>query len=614
MTRADTSGAGAALRRLGIGRHSTDRAVPELWRASWRAGPGLAGTVLVLAIVLGLAGPVQFLAMGSVVHGLTTDRAVLWPALAFLIVVAGLRTVLPAVAEPLTGELTRRIDLHFRRRMVACLSAPHGVTHLEDPATRDLISEAEGIASPGQGPGNGARGYLSLITLKVGAIGSVLLLAQYRWWLGLGVAVAAMVIRRQILASWFQTAEALSGDVSGLRRSEYLRDVALRPETAKESRLFGLGGWLVGRHDSAWTAAMVPVWKRRGRLGWRMLAVDLAVLVLAALAAVPIVLGLTSGELGAAQAVVLGGALTAIVGLGGFLPNADFPIRYGCLTLPPLLKLESRVAAAGPAVAESRRKTPPNGDIRFEGVGFRYPGTDHTVIETLDLTVAAGSTLALVGANGAGKTTIIKLLARLYEPTAGAIRIGDTDLREIDPERWRRQLAVIFQDFARYELSAKDNVGFGALDLAEDAAALDEAAERAGILDAIRRMPGGWDSYLSRNYSGGADLSGGQWQRIALARALLAVRGGARVLVLDEPTANLDVRAEAEFYDRFLDLTAGTTTILVSHRFATVRRADRICVLDGGRVVEDGDHDELIALGGSYARMFRLQAERFVDE
>jgi ATP-binding cassette subfamily B protein len=557
---------------------------------------------------------VQFLAMGSVVLGLTTDRAVLWPAVIFLIVVAGIRTVLPAVAEPLTSELTRRIDLHFRRRMVACLSAPYGVTHLEDPATRDLISEAEGIASPGQGPGNGARGYLSLITLKVGAAGSVLLLAQYRWWLGLGVAVAAMVIRRQILASWFQTAEALSGDVSGLRRSEYLRDVALRPETAKESRLFGLGSWLVGRHDSAWTAAMAPVWKRRGRLGWRMLAVDLAVLVLAALAAVPIVLGLISGELGAAQAVVLGGALTAIVGLGGFLPNADFPIRYGCLTLPPLLKLESRVAATGPAVAESRRETLPDGDIRFEGVSFCYPGTGHTVIETLDLTVAAGSTVALVGANGAGKTTVIKLLARLYEPAAGAIRIGGTDLREIDPERWRRQLAVIFQDFARYELSAKDNVGFGALDLAGDAAALDEAAERAGILDAIRRLPGGWDSYLSRNYSGGADLSGGQWQRIALARALLAVRGGARVLVLDEPTANLDVRAEAEFYDRFLDLTAGTTTILVSHRFSTVRRADRICVLDGGRVVEDGNHDELIALGGSYARMFRLQAERFVDE
>ncbi|WP_159079454.1 ABC transporter ATP-binding protein [Plantactinospora sp. BC1] len=636
MTAVGAAPAGALLRWLGAGRHSTARAVPELWRASWRVGPVLTGTVLTLTLLLGLAGPVQFVAMGAVVGGLTADGAGLWPAVTFLIVVAAARTVLPVVVEPLTGELVRRIDLNFRNRMVACLTGPYGVAHLEDSGTRDLISTAQGIASPGQGPGSGARGYLNLIALKAGAFGSILLLAQYRWWLGLGVAAGAMVIRRHILAIWFQTAQALSGDVPGLRRSEYLRDLALRPETAKETRLFGLGGWLVGRHDTAWTTAMAPVWRRRRSIGWRMTVVDLAVLVLAALAGVPIVLGLVSGDLDAAQAVVLGGALTAIVGLGGFLPDADFPIRYGCLTLPSLLELEARMTArrnadapAGtlptvdggrsgaappePAPPEPAPPAGPLGDIRFDRVGFHYPGVDRPVVDGVDLTIADGSTVALVGANGAGKTTIIKLLTRLYEPTSGSIRVGDTDLRDLDPERWRRRLAVIFQDFARYELSARDNVGFGALDLLDDRTALEEAADRAGVLAAIRGMPRGWDSPLSRNYSGGADLSGGQWQRIALARALLAVRAGARVLVLDEPTANLDVRAEAEFYDRFLDLTSGTTTVLVSHRFSTVRRADRICVLDGGRVTEDGSHDELISLGGTYARMFRLQAERFVD-
>jgi ATP-binding cassette subfamily B protein len=219
-----------------------------------------------------------------------------------------------------------------------------------------------------------------------------------------------------------------------------------------------------------------------------------------------------------------------------------------------------------------------------------------------------------VGANGAGKTTLVKLLCRLYDPEVGTICVDGADLRGLDPRAWQRNVAAIFQHFTRFELPVRDNIAFGARQRSDDLGALEAAARRADVLDRIRTLPQGWATPLARHLTGGGELSGGEWQRVALARALLAAGAGARVLVLDEPTANLDVRAETAFYDRFLELTAGLTTILVSHRFSTVRRADLICVLEDGRVAELGTHDDLVARGGSYARMFALQAAQFADE
>ncbi|MBV9266471.1 MAG: ATP-binding cassette domain-containing protein, partial [Acidobacteriaceae bacterium] len=226
------------------------------------------------------------------------------------------------------------------------------------------------------------------------------------------------------------------------------------------------------------------------------------------------------------------------------------------------------------------------------------------VLEHLDLTIPAGTSLAIVGQNGAGKTTIAKLLCRLYDPQSGAIEIDGVDLREFDLSSWRSRITAVFQDFIRFELPMRDNVAPGG--------APDDVI-RAGLEAAGAANLAELDTVLARGYSGGTDLSGGQWQRVALARAIASVRSGAGLVLLDEPTAQLDVRGEAEIFDRLLAATRHCTTILISHRFSTVRHADRICVLEHGRVVELGTHDELMALGGRYRTMFDLQAQRFTD-
>jgi ABC-type multidrug transport system fused ATPase/permease subunit len=224
------------------------------------------------------------------------------------------------------------------------------------------------------------------------------------------------------------------------------------------------------------------------------------------------------------------------------------------------------------------------------------------VLEGFDLTIPAGTSLAIVGQNGAGKTTLAKLLCRLYDPDQGTIEVDGVDLREIDLDAWRSRLAAVFQDFIRFELPLRDNVApRGAPDEAIEAALRAAGAGQLATLDTV----------LARGYEGGTDLSGGQWQRIALARALCAVTLGAGLVLLDEPTAQLDVRGEAEIFERLLDATRSVSTILISHRFSTVRHADRICVLERGRVVELGSHDELLAAGGRYRTMFDLQASRF---
>jgi ABC-type multidrug transport system fused ATPase/permease subunit len=285
--------------------------------------------------------------------------------------------------------------------------------------------------------------------------------------------------------------------------------------------------------------------------------------------------------------------------------EVDWWFRQGSQSVPVVLDLvddmlaTSTVPRDGTVNVES-----PHDAIVFDNVTFAYRDGPN-IFDGLSLRIPAGKSIAVVGQNGAGKTTLAKLLCRLYDPVEGAIRVDGTDLRAVDLDAWRQQLAAVFQDYIKYELPLADNVAPTGGDR--------EAIERA-LRDAAADELADLDTVLSRAYEGGTDLSGGQWQRVALARALFAVHSGAGVVLLDEPTAQLDVRGEAEIFDRILQATRGKTTILISHRFATVRHADLICVLEHGRVIELGTHDELIAQGGRYRTMFDLQAARFEEE
>jgi ATP-binding cassette, subfamily B, bacterial len=434
---------------------------------------------------------------------------------------------------------------------------------------------------------------------------------------GFLIAVVALIARfgqRGSLARWSLIIDRTS---AARRRMYYILDTGSELAAAKEIRVLGTLPWWRARADRDSDAYLRPMWHDRRRIFLAPFVV-FSLAVLAGAAAVLIMLADTADH-GGLSVLGLSLAIQAILiplRFGVFFPEADVQTQYGMLAHDSILQIERNAATKAGQLRHGQRTAGeiPASGIRFEGVSFAYPGSDRRVLDEVELEFPAGTSTAIVGLNGAGKTTLVKLLARLYEPSGGRICVDGTDLSEFDPRSWQRRLAVIYQDYVRYELDAAANIGLGAPERMGDLAALERACEWAGATDVIGALPDGLRTVLSSRYSGGVDLSGGQWQRIALARALFAVQGGASVLVLDEPTAQLDVRAEVAFFDRFLELTEGLTTVVISHRFSTVRRADRIVVLEGGRITEQGSHDELLAAGGRYAELFELQARRFADE
>ncbi|MEV4772724.1 ABC transporter ATP-binding protein [Micromonospora humida] len=523
-----------------------------------------------------------------------------------------------------TGLLVqRRIDGAVADELMAAALGSTSTAPLEDQALLEQLTEASREVEHGiQSPGAAGAGMLALLARYGQLLGyAVVVGAAFAWAAGFGLLVAVLAFRHGQRGGLRRYAAIYGAIVARVRRLTYFRGVAMGRPAAKEIRVFGLLPWLREQYRQAYLDWMRPVWVQRRRVYLRpyflYTAVGLTVLV-AVLAA----LGLAGGQgrVGLTQLALVIQAVLAAVQLGEFYPEADVQTQFGMNAYRAVGEFRAGMRdrtspgdgpTDDPTDADPAAEHAPAADIRFEGVSFRYPHRATPVFTDLDLTLPAGACTAIVGLNGAGKTTLVKLLARLALPDAGRITVGGRPIDELPTTRWRRDLAVIFQDYLRYATSAADNIALGAIRHADDRDGIRAAAEAAGILATLDALPRGLDTPLSGQLRDGVDLSGGQWQRVAIARALFAIRHGASVLVLDEPTASLDVRAEARFFDEIIAATTGVTTILISHRFATVRRADHIVVLAEGRVVEQGSHAELLDRGGRYARLFTLQAERF---
>jgi ATP-binding cassette subfamily B protein len=598
-------------------------AIRTVVRVMPKVSKGFTVAAVVSLVLVGVLPTAFKLATGMLISALSETRhaGVATPGAVHRVdvalVVLGVAFVAQQMIGPISGlvsdALARRVTGYLRSSVISSAASPPGIAHLEDPATLDKVMLAQGVGTAQITPRGVVTGLFVITSNYVAGVASAILLVGYRWWLPVVIVSIYLFVIRRLRRDFFRNVQAVTGQAETLRRSRYFRDVALTPVAAKETRVFGMGDWVVERFRQSWMGAMNDMWAER-RDNWKTVllgGVGFFVVEFGAMA----VLGraAVNGEISIARLSVF---VSAVAGLNVFinLGDHDLNLTWGAPAIVATTELDElvrrpEVALHGDRTADSL----PTREVRFENVSFAYPGRNE-VFSGLDLTIPAGKSLAIVGDNGAGKTTLIKLLARLYDPTGGRITVDGVALTDIDPHAWQRRLSAIFQDFTHYELTARDNVAFGNPDLPVDGARLDAAAARAGATDLVAGLPNGWDTVLSRQFKDGTDLSGGQWQRLALARALYAVDAGAGVLILDEPTASLDVRAEAELYDRFLELTHGLTTIVISHRFSTVRRADRIVVIEQGVVVEDGTHDELLAAGGRYARMFRLQASRFNDE
>lgn len=591
----------------------------ELFRWAYAESRRLTVTLLTLIVVGSLSTVALTVLVGQVVgaadglsHGAPVGR--------FVVLIAGLAVVflVDTTVPVLRAATMTRLETHMARVAVTQIAdpllAPRRAAHIDDPAVQDAFGRCTTeIQIPiDLGPTVASFQLASRLTL-VGSL--VVLTVVFHWWVAVAVLAGTVFLewwwRRYIDAE----IEVWRGRTEAQRRATYLFDLTVL-HAAKEIRIFGLNRWLFAGQQRSMAEALRPIARRRARNGSLNLVASLVPVAIIAGALALAGVQAWRRELSvSAFATAVPALLTAAT---AFAAGSAARVRRGRHALSemrnlPVLIEQRHPEPAGVSVDFS---TAPRREIRFEDVSFHYPGADREVLAGLDLTIGAHEALAIVGVNGAGKSTLVKLLAGVYAPTGGRILVDDVDLATVDAESlagWQRRIATIVQDFLQLPLSARDNVSFGAVQNPPDDPAIDAAVERAGARDVIDRLPAGWETRLDKSYDGGVDLSGGEWQQIALARALRAVAAGASVLVLDEPAAALDVRSEAALVERYLELTAGIASIIISHRFSVVRDADRICVLGDGRILESGRHADLLAQGGRYAAMFRLQAGRYID-
>ncbi len=616
----------------------TTAALPQVLRLVWEASRpitlGLFITTAIAGIIPTISVGLTLMLTNAVVRGIfihqqhIADQIVLnqlgvpWlPALTFssvsmIVFLAAMQFVIFAVSallntlrnitqQLLQNSVSMRIQL-----MVMEKAASLDMPFYEDPASYDLLRRAQN---------DSVNRPVLMIATAFGLLQTILtLVTMIAFLFGVSWILALIVLVSPVPAFIADTRYGWRGyNIARwgsrlLRRMTYMVNLVTTDSFAKEVKLFGLGHYFIERYR---LTAKVFYDTQRAQLVRRYLtgfALGNISTVVTSITYLYIALQAIAGRLSL-------GALTAYTQAAVQVQNSIQSVLSGFsgmyehnLYLNNLIELMEKQPRLPVAAEPKPVPHPLRGEIRFEHVSFAYPGAEGNALTDVSFKVEAGETLAVVGRNGAGKTTLFKLICRLYDPAEGRILIDGVDIKEFDPAEIRREIGAMFQDYVDYQATASENIGLGNVPEITDREAIVSASKQAGSDELISGLPDGYDTALGKWFDAGVNLSGGEWQKVALARAFM--REDAKILLLDEPTSALDAQAEYDLFERLRSLTRGRTAVYISHRFSTVRRADRIIFLEHGRLVEEGTHEELMRLGGRYARLFRMQAAAYTGE
>lgn len=575
------------------------------------------GTLLVL-ISLGWAGTplLQAIVVGRLIDQVVILNSASAASSAIVVLSALLiiSEIFSSVRRLLADHLADKIDQGFRRDVRRRLGRVASLSAVEDQQNLDDVARA-GDVGPNEprSPGAAATGQLLLMSRFVSTLLLTIPLSLVSPAAAIALLLLALLNRGIVRRDFIRLAASWDSREWARRRASYWTDVAMSPSYATDVRIFALSDWVVRQRSDAYVEWIGDMFRTTGQLMRKQIWIVFLTFGSASLAlAVPGHAALsgriTTGELG----TVLMASL-AVLGISAMGYEA-FDIEHGLETVTARDRLRSEPTASNKGAVEARRSpsTPTDPIVALREVSFSYPTDKEPTIKDLTLELRRGEVVALVGLNGAGKTTLIKLLCGLYPPHQGTLEVDDRPLLTADSRRhWQGQVSVVFQDFVKYPLTVRQNICMGAPEIAPKDSEVWHAAELAQCSQIIERLPRGLDTILAPYRSTGVDLSGGQWQRLALARSIFGLQHGRRLLILDEPTANLDIESESNFFKDVISQLQGVPTLLISHRLTTVKNSDSIVLLSDGGVREIGSHDALMAAEGEYASLFRLQASQF---